>query len=90
MKRISIECFKSFIKCTQTYELFEYYNNEKVWDLLGQESTHIEGYTLLARGLCLHGQNYIKSIVDNLQIFLSAPYDCQKISVTAFYAEVTF
>lgn len=47
--KISIDCFKSFIKCTQNYDLFEYLENENVWDLLIQESTNVEGCYVLAR-----------------------------------------
>ena len=46
-------------------------------------------YTIiLSRGLCLHGPNYLVKIINNLMSYLCAPYDCQKISVTAFFAEV--
>lgn len=47
--KISIECFKNFIKCTQSYDLFEYYENEKTWDLLSQDSSNVEGCFSLAR-----------------------------------------
>jgi hypothetical protein len=86
--RLSIDCFKSYIKCTQSFELFEYFNNEKVWDLLSQELTHIEGCTVLARGICLHANKNMQSVLQNLTIYLSAPYDCHKITVTAVLAEV--
>lgn len=51
--RLSIECFKCYIKCSQSFELFEYLNTEKVWDLLGTESTHVEGCTVLAKYILL-------------------------------------
>ncbi|CAF0812872.1 unnamed protein product [Brachionus calyciflorus] len=85
--KVAIDCFKSFVKCTQI-NLFEYYNNENVWDLLSQESTSIEGYTILAKGLCLNCKTFIPKVVTNLNTYLSAPFDCQKISTTAFYAEL--
>lgn len=39
-------------------------------------------------GLCLHGQKYIPNVISNFNAYLSAPYDCQKKSVTAFFAEL--
>jgi maestro heat-like repeat-containing protein family member 1 len=87
--KISIECFKQFVKCTQTYELFEFYEDQTVWDLLSDETKNIEGFTLLAKGLCLHAPKHVPIVIKELANFLSAPYDCQKICVTAFLAELT-
>ncbi len=44
--------------------------------------------TTICRGFCLHQPSSIPGIVNNLNLFLAAPYDCHKISATAFFAEL--
>ncbi|RNA34035.1 Maestro heat-like repeat-containing family member 1, partial [Brachionus plicatilis] len=85
--KIAIDCFKSYVKCTRI-NLFEFYENENLWNFFNEENKVIEGYTIMAKGLCLNCDDLVPKIVNNLNMYLSAPYDCQKISTTAFYAEL--
>lgn len=86
--QLSVNCFKNFIKSTQFFDLFEFYDTEDVWTLLGQKDSNPEGCFVLAKGFCLHQTDLIPETFNCLNQFLSAPYDCQKISVTAFFAEL--
>ena len=47
--KLSVDCFKNFIKSTQSYDLYEYYESESVWDILSEESTNAEGCFILAK-----------------------------------------
>jgi len=86
--QISIDCLKSFLKSVKLYELNEYFDKEDLWLKLASDSSCIEAYTILMKGLCLHSTKFIQNIVSNLFLFLSSPYDCQKICVTALLAEL--
>lgn len=47
--RLTVDCLKNFIKCTQSYDLLEFYNSEDVWTLLGDEIKNAEGCFILAK-----------------------------------------
>ena len=86
--RIAIDAMKSLLKCTLSYELYEFCDQLKAWTLLAHESTHVEGVTALARGVCTHFSRRVPVIVEQLAGFLHVPYACQRVAVLAFYAEL--
>lgn len=58
------------------------------WPSKSEKKIYLFLKQIFSRGLCQISDKSIPKIVNNLNMFLSAPYDCQKISTTAFYAEV--
>ncbi len=51
-RRVSIDCFKSFMKATKSDELSVFYENENVSTKLADSSSHVEACFALARSHC--------------------------------------
>ncbi|KAJ8334098.1 hypothetical protein SKAU_G00397370 [Synaphobranchus kaupii] len=58
------------------------------WDKMKDLRQHIEGVTLLARHMAKHAGQHLPAIVENLYPNLSNIYECQRITVTAFFSEL--
>uniref|UniRef100_A0A671WWL7 Maestro heat-like repeat family member 1 n=1 Tax=Sparus aurata TaxID=8175 RepID=A0A671WWL7_SPAAU len=63
-------------------------DEDKAWDLIKEPNTHITGVTLLARAMSKHAGPRLPSIVECLCPSLNNIYECQRVTVTAFFSEL--
>ncbi|XP_053484916.1 maestro heat-like repeat-containing protein family member 1 isoform X1 [Ictalurus furcatus] len=59
-----------------------------VWDKMKDPQQHTTGVTLLSRAMAKHAGPRIPAIVESLCPSLSNIYECQRITVTAFFSEL--
>ena len=50
--------------------------------------TFTEGLTLLARGLAIHGGDYVTPLVKEFEPVMKRVYEWQRVAAACFYAEV--
>ncbi|KAF4088237.1 hypothetical protein AMELA_G00080220 [Ameiurus melas] len=59
-----------------------------VWDKMKDPQQHTTGVTLLSKAMAKHAGPRIPAIVESLCPSLSNIYECQRITVTAFFSEL--
>ncbi|XP_060777885.1 maestro heat-like repeat-containing protein family member 1 isoform X2 [Neoarius graeffei] len=63
-------------------------DQDAVWDKMKDPQQHTAGITLLSRAMAKHAGPRIPAIVESLCPSLSNIYECQRITVTAFFSEL--
>ncbi|MCJ8728677.1 hypothetical protein PDJAM_G00007090 [Pangasius djambal] len=63
-------------------------DQDAVWDKMKHPQQHTTGVSLLSRAMAKHAGPRIPAIVENLCPSLSNIYECQRITVTAFFSEL--
>ncbi|CAL8337909.1 unnamed protein product [Gadus morhua 'NCC'] len=61
---------------------------DHAWEAMKEPNTHTAGITLLARAMARHAGPRLPSIVECLCPSLNNIYECQRITVTAFFSEL--
>ncbi|XP_017265503.1 maestro heat-like repeat-containing protein family member 1 isoform X2 [Kryptolebias marmoratus] len=69
-------------------EVMKSLDEENAWDAIKEQSTHTKGVTLLARAMAKHAGPRLPAIVECLCPSLNNIYECQRITVTAFFSEL--
>ncbi|XP_053350115.1 maestro heat-like repeat-containing protein family member 1 isoform X1 [Clarias gariepinus] len=63
-------------------------DQDAIWDKMKDPQQHTTGVTLLSRAMGKHAGPRIPAIVESLCPSLSNIYECQRITVTAFFSEL--
>ncbi|XP_061806331.1 maestro heat-like repeat-containing protein family member 1 isoform X1 [Nerophis lumbriciformis] len=63
-------------------------DDDNAWDAIKEQKAHITGVTLLARAMAKHAGPRLPAIVEGLCPSLNSIYECQRITVTAFFSEL--
>uniref|UniRef100_A0A8C4D9K4 Maestro heat-like repeat family member 1 n=1 Tax=Dicentrarchus labrax TaxID=13489 RepID=A0A8C4D9K4_DICLA len=69
-------------------EVMKRLDEDNAWDAMKEQNTHITGVTLLARAMSKHAGPRLPAIVECLCPSLNNIYECQRITVTAFFSEL--
>uniref|UniRef100_A0A667XV77 Maestro heat-like repeat family member 1 n=1 Tax=Myripristis murdjan TaxID=586833 RepID=A0A667XV77_9TELE len=72
----------------QLDEVVKKLDQDNAWDAMKEQNTHTTGVTLLARAMAKHAGPRLPSIVECLCPCLNNIYECQRITVTAFFSEL--
>uniref|UniRef100_A0A665T643 Maestro heat-like repeat family member 1 n=1 Tax=Echeneis naucrates TaxID=173247 RepID=A0A665T643_ECHNA len=72
----------------QLDEVMKRLDEDNAWDAMRELNTHITGITLLARAMAKHAGPRLPAIVECLCPSLNNIYECQRVTVTAFFSEL--
>ncbi|XP_076592672.1 maestro heat-like repeat-containing protein family member 1 isoform X1 [Chaetodon auriga] len=85
---VAAEALRILLARAQLDEVMNRMDEDKAWDAIKEPNTHITGVTLLARAMSKHAGPRLPSIVECLCPSLNNIYECQRITVTAFFSEL--
>uniref|UniRef100_A0A671WUQ3 Maestro heat-like repeat family member 1 n=1 Tax=Sparus aurata TaxID=8175 RepID=A0A671WUQ3_SPAAU len=88
LRFISADALRILLARAQLDEVMKRLDEDKAWDLIKEPNTHITGVTLLARAMSKHAGPRLPSIVECLCPSLNNIYECQRVTVTAFFSEL--
>ncbi|TMS10960.1 Maestro heat-like repeat-containing protein family member 1 [Larimichthys crocea] len=85
---VAADALRILLARAQLDEVTKRLDEDNAWDAIKEENTHITGVTLLARAMSKHAGPRLPAIVECLCPSLNNIYECQRITVTAFFSEL--
>ncbi|KAK9513462.1 hypothetical protein VZT92_026993 [Zoarces viviparus] len=85
---VAADALRILLARAQLDEVTKRLDEDNAWDAMKEPNTHIAGVTLLARAMAKHAGPRLPSIVECLCPSLNNIYECQRITVTAFFSEL--
>ncbi|XP_047455118.1 maestro heat-like repeat-containing protein family member 1 isoform X1 [Mugil cephalus] len=85
---VAADALRILLARAQLDEVMKRLDEDNAWDAMREPITHIKGVTLLARAMAKHAGPRLPSIVECLCPCLNNIYECQRITVTAFFSEL--
>lgn len=85
---IAVEALRILLARAHLDAVVKALDQDAVWDLMKDPQHHTTGVTLLSRAMAKHAGPRLPAIVENLCPSLSNIYECQRITVTAFFSEL--
>ncbi|XP_033836281.1 maestro heat-like repeat-containing protein family member 1 isoform X2 [Periophthalmus magnuspinnatus] len=85
---VASDALRILLARAQMDEVMKRLDEDKAWDAMREPNSHISGITLLARAVAKHAGPRLPAIVECLCPSLSNIYECQRITVTAFFSEL--
>ncbi|XP_041843751.1 maestro heat-like repeat-containing protein family member 1 isoform X2 [Melanotaenia boesemani] len=85
---VAVDALRILLARAQLDEVTKRLEEENAWDAMKEQSTHIMGVTMLARVMAKHAGPKLPAIVECLCPSLNNIYECQRITVTAFFSEL--
>ncbi|XP_061572342.1 maestro heat-like repeat-containing protein family member 1 [Cololabis saira] len=85
---IAAEALRILLARAQLDEVMKRLDEEDAWNAMREPSTHVMGVTILAKAMAKHAGPRLPAIVECLCPSLSNIYECQRITVTAFFSEL--
>uniref|UniRef100_A0A3B3X171 Maestro heat-like repeat family member 1 n=1 Tax=Poecilia mexicana TaxID=48701 RepID=A0A3B3X171_9TELE len=86
--RVAAEALRILLARAQLDEVMKRLDEDNAWDAMKELNTHVTGVTLLARAMAKHAGPRLPAIVESLCPSLNNIYECQRITVTAFFSEL--
>ncbi|KAF7651228.1 hypothetical protein LDENG_00113910 [Lucifuga dentata] len=85
---VAAEALRILLARAQLDEVIKRLDEDNAWDAMKEQNTHTTGVTLLARAIAKHAGPKLPSIVEYMCPSLNNIYECQRITVTAFFSEL--
>ncbi|XP_027868520.1 maestro heat-like repeat-containing protein family member 1 isoform X1 [Xiphophorus couchianus] len=85
---VAAEALRILLARAQLDEVMKRLDEDDAWDAMKELNTHVTGVTLLARAMAKHAGPRLPAIVECLCPYLNNIYECQRITVTAFFSEL--
>ncbi|XP_008430285.1 maestro heat-like repeat-containing protein family member 1 isoform X2 [Poecilia reticulata] len=85
---VAAEALRILLARAQLDEVMKRLDEDNAWDAMKELNTHVTGVTLLARAMAKHAGPRLPAIVECLCPSLNNIYECQRITVTAFFSEL--
>ncbi|XP_062395570.1 maestro heat-like repeat-containing protein family member 1 isoform X2 [Sardina pilchardus] len=85
---VAVEALRILLARAQLEEVVKPLDQDGAWEKMKDPQQHIEGITLLSRAMAKHAGPRLPAIVEALCPSLNNIYECQRIAVTAFFAEL--
>uniref|UniRef100_A0A4W6EG08 Maestro heat-like repeat family member 1 n=1 Tax=Lates calcarifer TaxID=8187 RepID=A0A4W6EG08_LATCA len=85
---VAADALRILLARAQLDEVMKRLDEDNAWDAMREPNTHITGVTLLARAMAKHAGPRLPAIVECLCPSLNNIYECQRITVTAFFSEL--
>lgn len=85
---VAADALRILLARVQLDEVMKRLDEDNAWDALKESNTHITGITLLAKAIAKHAGPRLPAIVECLCPSLNNVYECQRITVTAFFSEL--
>ncbi|CDR18301.1 unnamed protein product [Oncorhynchus mykiss] len=93
--RVAVEALRILLARAQLDHVVKPLDQEGAWDKMKDPQQHITGVTLLARcvvvfrAMAKHAGPRLPAIVECLCPCLNNIYECQRVTITAFFSEVS-
>ncbi|CAG6015929.1 unnamed protein product [Menidia menidia] len=85
---VAADALRILLARAQLDEVTKRLEEENAWDTMKEQNTHIAGITFLARAMAKHAGPRLPAIVEYLCPSLNNIYECQRVTVTAFFSEL--
>ncbi|KAM9723202.1 maestro heat-like repeat-containing protein family member 1 isoform 1-T1 [Menidia menidia] len=85
---VAADALRILLARAQLDEVTKRLEEENAWDAMKEQNTHIAGITFLARAMAKHAGPRLPAIVECLCPSLNNIYECQRVTVTAFFSEL--
>uniref|UniRef100_A0A672KDZ9 Maestro heat-like repeat family member 1 n=1 Tax=Sinocyclocheilus grahami TaxID=75366 RepID=A0A672KDZ9_SINGR len=85
---VAVEALRILLGRAQLDAVMKPLDQEGAWDKMKDPHQHTTGVTLLSRAMAKHAGPRLPSIVESLCPSLCNIYECQRITVTAFFSEL--
>ncbi|KAJ8354238.1 hypothetical protein SKAU_G00218050 [Synaphobranchus kaupii] len=85
---VAVEAMRILLARAQLDEVLKPLDLEGAWDKLKDPQKHTDGVTLLARSMAKHAGPRLPAILESLCPSLNNIYECQRITLTAFFSEL--
>ncbi|XP_032374058.1 maestro heat-like repeat-containing protein family member 1 [Etheostoma spectabile] len=85
---VAAEALRILLARAKLDEVIKRMDEDKAWDAMKEANTHVSGITLLARAMAKHAGPRLPAIVECMCPSLNNIYECQRITVTAFFSEL--
>ncbi|XP_068425526.1 maestro heat-like repeat-containing protein family member 1 isoform X1 [Clinocottus analis] len=85
---VAADALRILLARAQLDEVMKRLDEDKAWDAMRELKSHTTGVTLLARAMAKHAGPRLPAIVESLCPSLNNIYECQRITVTAFFSEL--
>ncbi|XP_029360299.1 maestro heat-like repeat-containing protein family member 1 isoform X2 [Echeneis naucrates] len=85
---VAADALRILLARAQLDEVMKRLDEDNAWDAMRELNTHITGITLLARAMAKHAGPRLPAIVECLCPSLNNIYECQRVTVTAFFSEL--
>ncbi|XP_070989587.1 maestro heat-like repeat-containing protein family member 1 isoform X3 [Oncorhynchus clarkii lewisi] len=86
---VAVEALRILLARAQLDHVVKPLDQEGAWDKMKDPQQHITGVTLLARAMAKHAGPRLPAIVECLCPCLNNIYECQRVTITAFFSEVS-
>uniref|UniRef100_A0A673KZY3 Maestro heat-like repeat-containing protein family member 1 n=1 Tax=Sinocyclocheilus rhinocerous TaxID=307959 RepID=A0A673KZY3_9TELE len=86
--RVAVEALRILLGRAQLDAVVKPLDQEGAWDKMKDPQQHTTGVTLLSRAMAKHAGPRLPAIVEGLCPSLCNIYECQRITVTAFFSEL--
>uniref|UniRef100_A0A674EIK6 Maestro heat like repeat family member 1 n=1 Tax=Salmo trutta TaxID=8032 RepID=A0A674EIK6_SALTR len=85
---VAVEALRILLARAQLDHVVKPLDQEGAWDKMKDPQQHIPGVTLLARAMAKHAGPRLPAIVECLCPCLNNIYECQRVTITAFFSEL--
>lgn len=85
---VAVEALRILLARAQLDAVMKLLDQEGAWDKLKDPQQHTTGVTLLSRAMAKHAGPRLPAIVESICPSLNNIYECQRITVTAFFSEL--
>ncbi|RXN31759.1 maestro heat-like repeat-containing family member 1 isoform X1 [Labeo rohita] len=85
---VAVEALRILLARAQLDAVVKPLDQEAAWDKMKDPQQHTTGVTLLSRAMAKHAGPRLPAIVESLCPSLCNIYECQRITVTAFFSEL--
>uniref|UniRef100_A0A8C2FTQ7 Maestro heat-like repeat-containing protein family member 1 n=1 Tax=Cyprinus carpio TaxID=7962 RepID=A0A8C2FTQ7_CYPCA len=86
--RVAVEALRILLGRAQLDAVVKPLDQDGAWDKMKDPQQHTTGVTLLSRAMAKHAGPRLPAIVENLCPSLCNIYECQRVTVTAFFSEL--
>ncbi|KAM9404324.1 maestro heat-like repeat-containing protein family member 1 isoform 2-T4 [Salvelinus alpinus] len=85
---VAVEALRILLARAQLDDVVKPLDQEGAWDKMKDPQQHITGVTFLARAMARHAGPRLPAIVECLCPCLNNIYECQRVTITAFFSEL--
>ncbi|XP_045069430.1 maestro heat-like repeat-containing protein family member 1 isoform X2 [Coregonus clupeaformis] len=85
---VAVEALRILLARAQLDDVVKTLDQEGAWDKMKDPQQHTTGVTLLARAMARHAGPRLPAIVECLCPCLNNIYECQRVTITAFFSEL--
>uniref|UniRef100_A0A8B9RK32 Maestro heat-like repeat family member 1 n=1 Tax=Astyanax mexicanus TaxID=7994 RepID=A0A8B9RK32_ASTMX len=86
---VAVEALRILLARAHLDAVVKVLDQDSAWDKMKDSQQHTAGVTLLSRAMAKHAGPRLPMIVESLCPSLNNIYECQRITVTAFFSELT-